>query len=81
MFLLQELGKKLFKRRRVLTKQKRKKHRIVGAVVDEGLITKHHLKKRRLVKDTKGDQMNSVCCMSSRAGLKSLNKLSVKGRN
>ncbi|TSZ83219.1 hypothetical protein Baya_13739 [Bagarius yarrelli] len=41
-----ELGKKLFKRRRVLTKQKRKKHRIVGAVVDEGLITKHHLKKR-----------------------------------
>ncbi|MCI4388903.1 hypothetical protein PGIGA_G00091500 [Pangasianodon gigas] len=41
-----ELGKKLFKRRRVLTKQKQKKHRIVGAVVDEGLITKHHLKKR-----------------------------------
>ncbi|KAI5094197.1 hypothetical protein C0J45_15921 [Silurus meridionalis] len=41
-----ELGKNLFKRRRVLTKQKRKKHRIVGAVVDEGLITKHHLKKR-----------------------------------
>ncbi|XP_060758838.1 uncharacterized protein C11orf98 homolog isoform X2 [Neoarius graeffei] len=41
-----ELGKKLFKRRRLLTKQKKKKHRIVGAVVDEGLITKHHLKKR-----------------------------------
>lgn len=58
---LQELGKKLFKRRRVLTKQKRKKHRIVGAVVDEGLITKHHLKKRRLVsqaKDTEEQQMN-----------------------
>ncbi|XP_060116406.1 uncharacterized protein C11orf98 homolog [Heteronotia binoei] len=41
-----ELQKKLFKRRRVLSKQKRKKHRIVGAVVDEGLITVHHLKKR-----------------------------------
>ncbi|XP_063173108.1 uncharacterized protein C11orf98 homolog [Candoia aspera] len=41
-----ELAKKLFKRRRVLNKQKRKKHRIVGAVVDEGLITIHHLKKR-----------------------------------
>ncbi|KAM9467962.1 uncharacterized protein C11orf98 homolog [Clarias gariepinus] len=41
-----ELAKNLFKRRRVLTKQKRKKPRIVGAVVDEGLITKHHLKKR-----------------------------------
>ncbi|GAA6089255.1 uncharacterized protein C11orf98 homolog [Tachysurus ichikawai] len=44
--LSKKLGKNLFKRRRVLTKQKRKKHRIVGAVVDEGLITKHHLKKR-----------------------------------
>ncbi|XP_042297233.1 uncharacterized protein C11orf98 homolog [Sceloporus undulatus] len=41
-----ELQKNLFKRRRVLSKQKRKKHRIVGAVVDEGLITLHHLKKR-----------------------------------
>ncbi|XP_048337598.1 uncharacterized protein C11orf98 homolog [Sphaerodactylus townsendi] len=41
-----ELKKKLFKRRRVLSKQKRKKHQIVGAVVDEGLITIHHLKKR-----------------------------------
>ncbi|XP_070622898.1 uncharacterized protein C11orf98 homolog [Erythrolamprus reginae] len=41
-----ELRKKLFKRRRVLNKEKRKKHRIVGAVVDEGLITVHHLKKR-----------------------------------
>ncbi|XP_015746114.1 uncharacterized protein C11orf98 homolog [Python bivittatus] len=41
-----ELRKKLFKRRRVLSKQKRRKHRIVGAVVDEGLITIHHLKKR-----------------------------------
>ncbi|KAG9280570.1 uncharacterized protein C11orf98 homolog [Astyanax mexicanus] len=41
-----ELGKNLFKRRRVLTKQRRKKHCIIGAVVDEGLITKHHLKKR-----------------------------------
>ncbi|KAL8184252.1 UNVERIFIED_CONTAM: hypothetical protein K2H54_010996 [Gekko kuhli] len=41
-----ELQKKLFKRRRVLSKQTRKKHRIVGAVVDQGLITVHHLKKR-----------------------------------
>lgn len=65
---LQELGKNLFKRRRVLTKQKRKKHRIVGAVVDEGLITKHHLKKRRLVSPShaKEDQMNSLCSKSPR---------------
>ncbi|XP_014346893.1 uncharacterized protein C11orf98 homolog [Latimeria chalumnae] len=41
-----DLQKNLFKRRRLLTKEKRKKHRIVGAVVDEGLITIHHLKKR-----------------------------------
>ncbi|CAL1568275.1 unnamed protein product [Knipowitschia caucasica] len=41
-----ELGKKLFKRRRVLGREKRKKHKIVGAVIDEGLITIHHLKKR-----------------------------------
>uniref|UniRef100_A0A669EMJ6 Chromosome 11 open reading frame 98 n=1 Tax=Oreochromis niloticus TaxID=8128 RepID=A0A669EMJ6_ORENI len=39
--------KKLFKRRRVLSREKRKRHQIVGAVVDEGLITIHHLKKRR----------------------------------
>ncbi|XP_053200012.1 uncharacterized protein C11orf98 homolog isoform X3 [Scomber japonicus] len=42
-----ELGKKLFKRRRVLSRDKRKKHQIVGAVVDQGLITVHHLKKRK----------------------------------
>ncbi|XP_041636256.1 uncharacterized protein C11orf98 homolog [Cheilinus undulatus] len=42
-----ELGKKLFKRRRVLGREKRKKNQIVGAVVDEGLITVHHLKKRK----------------------------------
>ncbi|KAM9335109.1 uncharacterized protein C11orf98 homolog [Symphorus nematophorus] len=42
-----ELGKKLFKRRRVLSKEKRKKHQIVGAIVDQGLITVHHLKKRK----------------------------------
>ncbi|XP_008291992.1 uncharacterized protein c4h11orf98 [Stegastes partitus] len=41
-----ELGKKLFKRRRVLSREKRKRHQIVGAVVDQGLITSHHLKKR-----------------------------------
>ncbi|XP_072309722.1 uncharacterized protein C11orf98-like isoform X1 [Eucyclogobius newberryi] len=42
-----ELGRKLFKRRRVLGREKRKKHQIVGAVVDQGLITIHHLKKRK----------------------------------
>lgn len=42
-----ELGKKVFKRRRVLGREKRKKHKIVGAVVDQGLITIHHLKKRK----------------------------------
>ncbi|CAJ1054336.1 uncharacterized protein C11orf98 homolog [Xyrichtys novacula] len=42
-----ELGKKLFKRRRVLGREKRKKNQIVGAVVDQGLITIHHLKKRK----------------------------------
>ncbi|XP_067399957.1 uncharacterized protein C11orf98 homolog [Emydura macquarii macquarii] len=41
-----ELKKNLFKRRRVLRKEKRRKHQITGAVVDEGLITIHHLKKR-----------------------------------
>ncbi|KAJ8245574.1 hypothetical protein GJAV_G00272220 [Gymnothorax javanicus] len=41
-----ELGKKLIKRRRVLSREKRRKHKIVGAVVDTGLITVHHLKKR-----------------------------------
>lgn len=46
---LQELGKKLFKRRRVLSREKRKKHQVVGAVVDQGLITVHHLKKRKSV--------------------------------
>ncbi|XP_077355337.1 uncharacterized protein C11orf98 [Festucalex cinctus] len=42
-----ELGKKLFKRRRVLGRQKKKRNQIVGAVLDEGLITIHHLKKRK----------------------------------
>nr|XP_020730419.1 uncharacterized protein C11orf98 homolog [Odocoileus virginianus texanus] len=41
-----ELKKKLFKRRRVLNREQRLKHRVVGAVIDEGLITRHHLKKR-----------------------------------
>uniref|UniRef100_A0A5F8G7A7 Chromosome 11 open reading frame 98 n=1 Tax=Monodelphis domestica TaxID=13616 RepID=A0A5F8G7A7_MONDO len=41
-----ELKKKLFKRRRVLSRERRRQHRVVGAVVDEGLITRHHLKKR-----------------------------------
>ncbi|CAG5901026.1 unnamed protein product [Menidia menidia] len=43
----QDLGKRLFKRRRVLGQEKKKRHQIVGAIVDEGLITVHHLKKRR----------------------------------
>ncbi|XP_068779891.1 uncharacterized protein C11orf98 homolog [Struthio camelus] len=42
-----ELKKKLFKRRRVLGREKRRRHRLVGAVLDEGLITVHHLRKRR----------------------------------
>ncbi|CAN9508341.1 unnamed protein product [Ophioblennius macclurei] len=42
-----ELGKNLFKRRRVLSREKRKRRQIVGAVVDKGLITIHHLKKRK----------------------------------
>ncbi|XP_062374021.1 uncharacterized protein C11orf98 homolog [Sardina pilchardus] len=41
-----ELGRKLFKRRRVLGRQKRQKHMITGAVVDKGIITRNHLKKR-----------------------------------
>nr|XP_012422617.1 PREDICTED: LBH domain-containing protein 1 isoform X2 [Odobenus rosmarus divergens] len=41
-----ELKKKLFKRRRVLSRERRLKHRVIGAVIDEGLITRHHLKKR-----------------------------------
>ncbi|CAL8242360.1 unnamed protein product [Merluccius merluccius] len=41
-----ELGRNVFKRRRVLGKQKRKRHQIVGAVIDAGLTTIHHLKKR-----------------------------------
>ncbi|XP_046879084.1 uncharacterized protein C11orf98 homolog [Hypomesus transpacificus] len=41
-----ELGRKLFKRRRTLTREKRKRHVVVGAVVDKGLTTIHHLKKR-----------------------------------
>ncbi|XP_017297609.1 uncharacterized protein C11orf98 homolog [Kryptolebias marmoratus] len=42
-----ELGKKLFKRRRVQSRDKRKKRQIIGAVLDPELITVHHLKKRR----------------------------------
>ncbi|XP_048376097.1 uncharacterized protein C11orf98 [Stegostoma tigrinum] len=41
-----ELQRNLYKRRRLLRKEKRKKHVIVGAVIDKGLITSHHLKKR-----------------------------------
>uniref|UniRef100_A0A2K5EUX0 LBH domain containing 1 n=1 Tax=Aotus nancymaae TaxID=37293 RepID=A0A2K5EUX0_AOTNA len=41
-----ELKKKLFKRRRVLNRERRVRHRVIGAVIDQGLITRHHLKKR-----------------------------------
>ncbi|KAK2893186.1 hypothetical protein QQF64_035212 [Cirrhinus molitorella] len=41
-----ELAKKFYKKRRVLSREKRKKNRIVGAIIDRDIITKHHLKKR-----------------------------------
>ncbi|XP_056384499.1 uncharacterized protein C11orf98 homolog [Hyla sarda] len=41
-----DLQKKVFKRRRLISREKRKKHKIVGAVVDKELITVHHLRKR-----------------------------------
>ncbi|CAL8386036.1 unnamed protein product [Boreogadus saida] len=41
-----DLGRNLCKRRRVQGKQKRQRHMITGAVVDVGLTTIHHLKKR-----------------------------------
>ncbi|EHB16556.1 hypothetical protein GW7_18501 [Heterocephalus glaber] len=39
-----KLKRKLFKRRRVLGRSQRR--RVVGAVVDAGLTTRHHLRKR-----------------------------------
>ncbi|XP_072277738.1 uncharacterized protein C11orf98 homolog [Pyxicephalus adspersus] len=41
-----ELQKNLLKRRRLIKREKHKKHKIVGAVVDKELITVHHLRKR-----------------------------------
>ncbi|XP_073434623.1 uncharacterized protein C11orf98 homolog [Dendrobates tinctorius] len=41
-----DLQKSILKRRRLITREKRKKHKIVGAVVDKELITVHHLRKR-----------------------------------
>ncbi|XP_076015908.1 uncharacterized protein C11orf98 homolog [Genypterus blacodes] len=41
-----ELGRNLFKRRRVLSREKRKKRQIVGFVADEDITTIHHLRKR-----------------------------------
>ncbi|KAL1767737.1 hypothetical protein HispidOSU_004283 [Sigmodon hispidus] len=41
-----ELKKKLFKRPRVLSRDRQRKRQVVGAVIDEGLTTRHHLKKR-----------------------------------
>ncbi|KAG9481365.1 uncharacterized protein C11orf98-like [Eleutherodactylus coqui] len=40
------LQRNVLKRRRLITREKRRKHKIVGAVVDKELITVHHLKKR-----------------------------------
>ncbi|KAL3048699.1 hypothetical protein OYC64_007289 [Pagothenia borchgrevinki] len=42
-----ELRGNLCKRRRVLSREKRKRHLITGHIMDAGLITKHHLKKRK----------------------------------
>ncbi|XP_060706356.1 uncharacterized protein C11orf98 homolog [Hemiscyllium ocellatum] len=44
--LRSELQGNILKRRRLLKKEKKKKRVIVGAVIDKGLITSHHLKKR-----------------------------------
>ncbi|KAM4018323.1 uncharacterized protein C11orf98 homolog [Anomaloglossus baeobatrachus] len=41
-----DLQKSILKRRRLITREKRKKHKIIGAVVDKELITVHHLRKR-----------------------------------
>ncbi|XP_053304785.1 uncharacterized protein C11orf98 homolog [Spea bombifrons] len=41
-----DLQKNLFKRRRVLKREKSKKHKVIGAVVDKELITLNHLRKR-----------------------------------
>ncbi|KAM5138588.1 uncharacterized protein C11orf98 homolog [Mantella aurantiaca] len=41
-----DLQKNLLKRRRLISREKRKKHKIVGAIVDKELITVHHLRKR-----------------------------------
>nr|XP_013005976.1 uncharacterized protein C11orf98 homolog [Cavia porcellus] len=41
-----ELKRKLFKRRRLLGRARRLRRRVVGAVVDAGLTTRHHLRKR-----------------------------------
>ncbi|KAM5247432.1 uncharacterized protein C11orf98 homolog [Ctenodactylus gundi] len=41
-----ELRRKLFKRRRVWGRERRRGRRVVGAVIDAGLTTRHHLRKR-----------------------------------
>ncbi|XP_018420776.1 PREDICTED: uncharacterized protein C11orf98 homolog [Nanorana parkeri] len=41
-----DLQKNLLKRRRLISREKRRKHKIVGAIVDKELITVHHLRKR-----------------------------------
>ncbi|CAI9624148.1 unnamed protein product [Staurois parvus] len=41
-----DLQKNLLKQRRLIRREKRRKHKIVGAIVDKELITVHHLRKR-----------------------------------
>ncbi|XP_074141253.1 uncharacterized protein C11orf98-like [Sminthopsis crassicaudata] len=43
-----ELKKKLFKRHLLRLERRRRRHQVFGAVLDQGLITCHHLKKRAL---------------------------------
>lgn len=88
--VLQELGKKLFKRRRVLGRQKKKQNQIIGAVVDQDLITVHHLKKRRSVLQTdrthlssshlNSSHLSSMSCVSLRSSPRANITLSGKKR-
>ncbi|MBZ3887518.1 hypothetical protein SUZIE_193350 [Sciurus carolinensis] len=41
-----DLRKKPFKHRWMLNREKQLRHQVVGAVIHEGLITRHHIKKR-----------------------------------
>ncbi|XP_053553026.1 uncharacterized protein C11orf98 homolog [Bombina bombina] len=41
-----DLQKSILKRRRVKTREKHRKNKVIGAIVDKELITAHHLRKR-----------------------------------